>query len=114
MKELTALARLTAALLIGWSVSSSRCSETKAQAGPAKPPELKILAKLVGHWKDDMTFLVPKQPGLTALYSNEWILGGRFLWSQGSSAGMPLDIQIMTYEPVKIFVDMQGKFARRK
>src|SRR5262245_36765285 len=98
MKSTSLLVSVAFGLLCG---VSSLDGETKAQSGPAKTPELKVLDRLVGQWKDEMIFLVPKEEPLTATYTNRWVLDGRFLWSEGMSDGKILDIQIMTYEPGK-------------
>src|SRR5262245_32675028 len=95
MNAVTPLAGLGIGLLLGLSAPCG------AQEGPARPPELKVLDKLVGQWKDEMTCLVPKEDKQTALYTNRWVLDGRFLWSEGSSDGSAMDFQVMTYEPKK-------------
>jgi hypothetical protein len=92
MKAITVLVGLASGLLL----ASSRC---RAQEPPPRPPELKVLDRLVGQWKDEATFLEPKGPPESAIYTTRWVLGDRFLWSEGSSDGWLQAIQIMTFEP---------------
>jgi hypothetical protein len=102
--------RLTApvfrgAVLLVLATGIARADEArKPDEAPAKPPELKVLDRLVGTWKDEVIFKVsesnPTERRETWTYSNEWTLKGRFLQSRGrKSDGKDEDLQFMTFDP---------------
>ncbi len=71
-----------------------RGQETKA------PPEMKVLEKLVGTWKDEQIVKVPKEERSTNIVKRELVLGGRFVQQMGSfdDKGKPTTMGMFTYD----------------
>jgi hypothetical protein len=75
--------------------------------GPAKPPELKELDRLVGSWDTDLTFKPsvwqPEGRRVKGSVTSQWTLGGRFVREQGRSVHEDVEHTYMaTYDAEKM------------
>ena len=79
--------------------------EKKPDDGPRKPPELKVLDRLIGTWKDEATFKVSewtkKERKETAVFQNSWTLNGWFVQYRGRNGDGSEDLQLMTFDVEK-------------
>ena len=98
--------RLTPLFLVSVLFSPILGDEKKPDEGPAKPAEFKVLGRLTGRWKDEVTYKVSewtkKEKHETASYQNDWTLGGWFIRYQGRSGdGKTEELQLMTFDVEK-------------
>jgi hypothetical protein len=84
---------LPLAALIALSAGAARADD------PPKPPELKVLDRLVGTWDEVLTNKptewTPKAERSTSVTKKSWALGGRFVRMEG--AWMPAKTEFVSY-----------------
>jgi hypothetical protein len=109
MKAIPVLVGLASALLFGRAIPSLLCDETKkekAEQGPPRPVELKVLDQFLGTWDEAVTTKAtqqnPKETKTTGVTANEWVLGVRFLQARNRrKPGGQEFLQLWTYDPQK-------------
>lgn len=71
--------------------------------GTPKPPELKVLDRLLGSWNVECTEKEgERETRITGTATTEWILGGHFLqWKGTRNPGGIENTQIIGFDPVK-------------
>ena len=93
------LVSVTAALMF------AEDKDAKENQPPPKPPELKVLDRLVGTWNSETINKVaewtPKELRTTGTLTREWVLGGRFLQEKGSGSDGLAVIAMFTYDVQK-------------
>jgi hypothetical protein len=69
----------------------------------AKPPELKVLERLIGKWNTECTEKQgEKETRITATMTTDWMLDGSFLQCKGTrNPGKTENIQIIGFDSVK-------------
>src|SRR5260370_35067862 len=75
------------------SVRFANANDPKAEPGPAKPPELQVLDRLVGAWEGEGTAKpaarAPTEKRSRGALTRAWGLNGRFVQGKGGTAGKP-------------------------
>lgn len=90
--------------LVAWTlVLSAPQPEVIGDEGTDRPAEFKVLERFVGSWDTEAISRraewTPKETRITGTTKMEWVLGGRFVQSNGhSDPGGLQDIQMMTYD----------------
>ena len=83
------------------SVKLANANDEKAEPGPAKPPELQVLDRLVGTWEWEVTAKpaewTPKETRTRGTLTREWVLKGRFVQEKGGDAENPT-LGMWTYD----------------
>jgi hypothetical protein len=90
---------LFAFLVVGVLGLSSRAGDV-----PAKPPELKVLERLIGTWESDVISKpaewTPKEVRTKGTLTREWVLNGRFVQEKGGDLQNP-NLCLFTYDVQK-------------
>jgi hypothetical protein len=90
--------------LLAFLLAGAFCLGTRADDGPAKPPELKVLERLVGTWESDVIAKpaewTPKEVRTKGTLTREWVLNGRFLQEKGIDEQKP-NLCMFTYDVQK-------------
>jgi hypothetical protein len=80
-------------LLLTFLLVGVLCVGTRAADGPDKPPELKVLDRLIGTWESDVVAKpakwTPKEVRTKATLTREWVLKSRFVQEKGGDAQSP-------------------------
>jgi len=76
-----------------------------AEEAAPKPPELKVLDRLVGTWDSESISRpaewTPKEVRLTAVLTREWVLGGRFVQERASDSNKMEATVMFGFDPQK-------------
>ena len=78
------------------------CAARAVAEAPPKPPELKVLDKLIGDWDFKMVSKVaewtPNEVQVTGTLTREWILDGRFVQEKGKQSDGVEALVTFTYD----------------
>ena len=77
---------------------------TRAGEGPVKPPELKVLERLIGKWDSEVILKpaewTPKEIRTKGTLTREWVLNDRFVQEKGGGPENPA-LCMFTYDSEK-------------